>query len=89
MAKTDWDKLKKLSKEEIEKRALSDEDNLPATDAMWQNARVVMPSTKAKTAITIRVDSRILDFFKKDGAGYQKRINAVLESYVNQMQSYE
>ena len=33
--------------------------------------------------ISIRVDEDVLDYFKGQGAGYQKRINAVLRSYMN------
>lgn len=35
-------------------------------------------------AISIRVDEDVLDWFKGEGAGYQRRINAVLRSYVEQ-----
>ena len=34
--------------------------------------------------ISIRVDEDILDYFKHQGAGYQRRMNAVLRSYVEQ-----
>ena len=37
-----------------------------------------------KKAISIRVDEDVLDFFKKQGEGYQRRINAVLRSYMQQ-----
>ena len=37
-----------------------------------------------KKAISIRVDEDVLDFFKREGAGYQRRINAVLRSYMQQ-----
>ena len=30
------------------------------------------------------VDEDVLDFFKREGAGYQRRINAVLRSYMQQ-----
>jgi len=40
---------------------------------------VVPPS---KTPISIRLDDDVLAFFKEGGAGYQKRINAVLRSYM-------
>lgn len=47
----------------------------------WKDARVVYPEGP-KTQLTIRLDPDILAFFKKDGRGYQSRINAVLRSYV-------
>jgi len=37
-----------------------------------------------KKAISIRVDEDVLDFFKNEGAGYQRRMNAVLRSYMQQ-----
>ena len=36
-----------------------------------------------KTPISIRLDDDVLAFFKEGGAGYQKRINAVLRSYMD------
>ena len=42
---------------------------------------VIFPKKKA---ISIRVDEDVLDYFKKEGAGYQRRINAVLRSYMQQ-----
>jgi uncharacterized protein (DUF4415 family) len=40
-------------------------------------------STENKQQITLRLDSEVLKFFKKTGARYQSRINAVLREYVN------
>ncbi len=37
----------------------------------------------SKVAISIRVDSEVLDFFKSQGKGYQTKINDVLRSFVN------
>jgi uncharacterized protein (DUF4415 family) len=37
-----------------------------------------------KKAISIRVDEDVLNFFKRDGEGYQRRMNAVLRSYMEQ-----
>ncbi|MDY8108345.1 BrnA antitoxin family protein [Fulvimarina sp. 2208YS6-2-32] len=46
----------------------------------WRNAEIVYP--EPKTPISIRVDEDVLAFFKKDGPGYQTRMNAVLRSHV-------
>ena len=37
-----------------------------------------------KKAISIRIDEDVLDFFKHEGGGYQRRMNAVLRSFVHQ-----
>ncbi len=65
--------------------ALRDEDidysDIPELDDdFWAKAKVVMP--KAKEQISIKVDREVLAYFRKDGPGYQTRINAVLKSFV-------
>ncbi len=49
-------------------------------DDFWANAKVVMP--RKKEQISIKVDRDVLEFFRKDGPGYQTRMNAVLRSFV-------
>jgi uncharacterized protein (DUF4415 family) len=50
----------------------------------WTAAEVVVPAKKQ--AISIRLDEDLIGFFKAEGPGYQRRINAVLRSYVKQRQ---
>jgi uncharacterized protein (DUF4415 family) len=58
-----------------------DPDAVPL-DFDWADAVLVVPPKKQ--AISIRVDEDVLGFFKREGPGYQRRINAVLRSYVQQ-----
>ncbi len=51
----------------------------------WSRAEVVVPPKKQ--AISIRLDQDLIDFFKSEGPGYQRRINAVLRSYMRQRKS--
>ena len=46
----------------------------------WSVAEVIVPPKKQ--AISIRLDEDLIGFFKAEGPGYQRRINAVLRSYV-------
>jgi uncharacterized protein (DUF4415 family) len=70
-----WAKLQKMTDREI------DYSDIPATTTtFWQQAQVVMPS--AKTHLSLRLDEDIVEWFKRQGTGYQTRINAVLRSYV-------
>jgi uncharacterized protein (DUF4415 family) len=73
---TNLEKLRKLTDEEIDASIAGDPD---WDEESWSDAVVVV--TKKKP-ISIRIDEDVLDFFKKQGAGYQKRINAVLRSYM-------
>ena len=78
--KTDWEKLRNLTDEEIEASIANDPDW--SDDWNWSEAVLAIPPKK--TAISIRLDADVLDFFKQDGAGYQRRMNAVLRSYMDQ-----
>lgn len=48
----------------------------------WETARLVMPGESPKKAISLRVDSDVLNWFKARGPGYQSRMNAVLRAYM-------
>jgi uncharacterized protein (DUF4415 family) len=79
--KTDWAAVDALTDEEITQAAANDPDAVPI-DVDWSDAVLVIPPKKQ--AISIRVDEDVLNFFKKQGDGYQRRINAVLRSYMQQ-----
>jgi uncharacterized protein (DUF4415 family) len=79
--KTDWAAFDALTDEQIEAAVRKDPDAVPL-DFDWSEAVLVIPPKKK--AISIRVDEDVLDFFKTDGDGYQRRINAVLRSFVQQ-----
>lgn len=58
-----------------------DQSDIPELDEnFWKEAQMVKPRTKK--AISLRVDSDVLDWFKGQGKGYQSLINSVLRSYV-------
>ncbi len=80
--KSDLDKLRKLTDEEIEASITNDPDWQEFKDIDWSKAILVIPPKKK--AISIRVDEDVLDYFKKEGAGYQRRMNAVLRTYMQQ-----
>ena len=44
-------------------------------------ARQAMPRSGRKSAISLRVDPEVLNWFKAQGPGYQTRMNAVLRAY--------
>ncbi|MBE9124119.1 BrnA antitoxin family protein [Tychonema sp. LEGE 07199] len=55
--------------------------DIPELDAnFWAKAKLVTPLTKQ--AISLRVDSDVLDWFKSQGKGYQSLMSAVVRSYV-------
>jgi uncharacterized protein (DUF4415 family) len=48
-------------------------------DERFYNADVDLPK---KQIVTIRLDSDVLDWLKRQGRGYQTRINKLLRSYM-------
>jgi uncharacterized protein (DUF4415 family) len=82
-SETDWARLDALTDEEIEASIKDDPDW--SDDWNWGDAVLVIPPKKK--AISIRVDEDVLDYFKSEGAGYQRRMNAVLRSYMQQKKS--
>jgi uncharacterized protein (DUF4415 family) len=79
--KTDLDKLRNLTDAEIDASIAGDPD-WEFDEVDWSDAVLVIPPKKK--AISIRVDEDVLDYFKQEGAGYQRRMNAVLRSYMQQ-----
>ena len=74
-SKTNWEQLATMPDDAID---FSDSPELD-TD-FFKNATLVLP--KPKKAVSLRLDSDVLDWFKHRGSGYQTRINAVLRMYV-------
>ena len=67
-SETDWERLKR-------------EPGIELDEEFWRNARVVMPSSRGKTSVHLRVDSDVLEWFKAQGKGHLTRMNAVLRAY--------
>lgn len=72
--KSDLKRLDAMQDREI------DYSDIPELDArFFETARVVVPPGKQQ--ITIRLDRDILQWLKRQGRGYQSRINAILRAY--------
>jgi len=80
---TNAKRLAEISDEEIEAQMRDDPDWAEFMDVDWSKATLVIPVPK--DAISIRLDSDVLDFFKSQGKGYQTRINAVLRHYMDEV----
>jgi uncharacterized protein (DUF4415 family) len=64
----------------IRKAVASDPDTFVPDEAWFRQAKIVKPP--AKETVTLRLDPDILSWFRKDGRGYQTRINAILRAFV-------
>jgi len=84
-SKTDWDRLNAMKDEDID---FSDCPEL--TPEMFAHAvvRRGLPSDVRKEQITLRLDSDVLEWFRRQGKGYQTRINALLREYMKAQEQY-
>ena len=73
-------KLVEMSDAEAERRAAADPDAGIIPPGFWDKAAVRMPERKQQ--ITLRLDPDVIRWFKLTGKGYQSRMGAVLQSYV-------
>lgn len=81
-SKTDWDKVRALTDDQIEAAARSDPDAPLLDDAFWEAAQAIAPARIAKRHQGLRLDAEVIDWFKAQGPGWQTRMNAVLKAYV-------
>jgi uncharacterized protein (DUF4415 family) len=69
--------LDNLTDADIRRQAAEDPEE---RDWDWARASLELPSPKI--GIHIKLDADVVAFFKRQGAGYQTRINAALKAYV-------
>ena len=81
--------MKKRYERELSARELAalpddaiDTSDIPELDeASWKSARLVMPDARKKAQVTAKFDADMVAWFKRQGRGYQARMNAVLRSF--------
>lgn len=78
--KTDWRRFDALTDERVRRGIEEDPDARPTDEEFWKKATIVMPPVKE--TMTIRLDADLLEWFRRQGKGYQTRINAILRSYM-------
>ena len=71
---TNWDAVDKLRDADLVDESLPELD-----ETFWQEA-VFVPGPKQQ--ITLRIDADVVEYFRSQGPGYQRRMNAVLRRYV-------
>lgn len=74
-SRTSWAKIYTLKDNEIDFSDIPEQGK-----ALFKRATPRLP--EPKTAVTIRLDRQVLDWFKAKDPGYQTRINALLRAYM-------
>jgi uncharacterized protein (DUF4415 family) len=76
----DWARIDATTDEEIAEQIASDPDTAPEITAE-DMARSTPGVPLKKMLLTLRIDIDVLSGFRRDGAGYQQRINKVLRDH--------
>jgi len=74
-SRTDWERLKKMRDRDIDHS-----DVAPLDASFFKNATIRLPERKRPVAL--RLDPDMLDWFKRQGKGYQTRMIGVLHLYM-------
>lgn len=74
-SRTNWARIDALKNSEIDTSDIPEQGK-----AFFKRAVLRLP--EPKTAVTIRLDRQVLNWFKGKGPGYQTRINALLRAYM-------
>ncbi|MBA5867204.1 MAG: 3-oxoacyl-ACP synthase [Nitrospira sp. CR1.3] len=75
-SRTNWGEIDSLKDSEIDFSDIPEQGK-----AFFKRAVLRLP--EPKTAVTIRLDRQVLNWFKAKGPGYQTRINALLRAYMD------
>ena len=78
-SKTDWERVDALNDEDID---LSEIPEISTEMFAHALVRRGLKPVSRKAQVTLRVDSDVLDWYKKQGQGYQTKINALLRAYM-------
>ena len=76
--KTDWAKVDRTSEAELDAAVAADRDDPGNVPDFWDRAHLVFAK---KERVTLRLDADVLDWFRRQGRGYQAGINAILRRH--------
>lgn len=78
---SDWDRLNGLQDEDIERMALADTENPATKTEDWAQATIGLPNLKVP--IAVHFDAEVVEWFRRQGQGYEARMNAVLRRHMD------
>jgi uncharacterized protein (DUF4415 family) len=80
-SKTDWKKLSSMKDADIDLSEIPEIS--PQMFARGIVRRGLKPVVRKKQ-LTLRMDSDVIDWFRKQGQGYQTKINSLLRAYMEE-----
>jgi uncharacterized protein (DUF4415 family) len=82
-SKTDWKYVDSLKDEDID---LSDAPEMSAEMFARGIVRRGLKPVRTKKQLTLRVDPDVIEWYQRQGPGYQTRINSLLRAYMEEHQ---
>lgn len=79
-SRTDWKRVDALKDREIDLSEIPEVSPEKFARAIVRRGLKPVPR---KAQLTLRVDGDVLDWFRKQGQGYQTKINALLRAYMD------
>ena len=79
-SRTDWKRIDGLKDEDID---LADVPEVSPEMFARAIVRRGLKPVSRKAQLTLRLDSDVLDWFRRQGQGYQTKINALLRAYMD------
>jgi uncharacterized protein (DUF4415 family) len=79
-SQTDWKRVDAMKDEDID---FSDSPEVSPEMFARALVRRGLKPTARKAQLTLRLDSDVLEWFRKQGQGYQTKINALLRAYMD------
>ncbi|MGH6903976.1 MAG: BrnA antitoxin family protein [Geminicoccaceae bacterium] len=77
---TDWTRVDAMTEEELEAAIASDPDWADISPDSYQHAKPHYPE-RLRKEVRLRLDPDLVARFKRQGPGYQARINATLRAF--------
>ena len=85
-SKTDWKRVDGLSDRDIARAIEHDPDTFDP-GAEWLRKASVPRAALPKERLTVRFDADMVNWFRRQGRGYQTRMNAILRTYFEHARS--
>lgn len=82
--RTDWARVDAKAEAELAADTAADPAWAGMPDDWWRKAKASLPFPlqEPKRQVTLRLDPDVLEHFRRQGRGWQSRINAVLRTFV-------
>jgi len=75
---TDWERLRNMTEEELE-RSIADDPDWCDLIVDWENATWMSPE---KEAVMLSLDREVIDWFRQQGGDFRDRITEMLREHV-------